>query len=168
MSFACVSNRDAVLMEETLPVSIANGLQGTLRIGGRQRVIPLLSVDELLNDTLPVLSQTLVVEREELNRCQGRGMVGHGRNFPIEIETKAAFAHRMKRRHKLRTVILPPVVLLLCAVAICPLHSFSWKAGNHVAIIEVRLRLIRPTATFWLDVLNVRRISPDPPHRVSA
>src|SRR5215475_13102075 len=137
-------------------------------MSGRQRFISLRTVDELLDDALAVLGQTLVVEREDSNRCQHSGMVGHGCNFPIEVETKAAFAHRMKRRHKLRTVVFPPVVLLLCAVAICPLHSFLWKAGNHVVIIEVRLSLIRPTATFWLDVLNVRRISPDPPHRVSA
>ncbi len=128
---------------------------GTLRIGGRQRVIPLRAVDELLNDSLPVLGQTLVVECEDSNRRQCSGMVGHCRNFPIEIEAKAAFAHRMKRRHKLCTIVFPPVVLLLRAVAICPLHSITWKAGNHVTIIEVRLRLIRPAATLWLDMLNV-------------
>src|SRR5262249_46728426 len=137
-------------------------------MGGRQRFIHLRTVDELFDDSLPVLSQTRMVEREDSDRCQRSGMVGHCCNFPTEIEAKAAFAHRMKRRYKLCTVVFPPVVLLLRAVSICPLHSFSWKAGNHVAIIEVRLRLIRPTATFWLDVLNVRRISPDPPHRVSA
>src|SRR5207249_787768 len=101
--FECVSDCDAELIKETLPISIANDLQGALRIGGRQRVIPLRAVDELLDDALPILGETLVVEREDPNRCQRSGMVGHCRNFPSEIETKAVFAHRMKRRHKLCT-----------------------------------------------------------------
>jgi len=118
MPFECVSYCHAELIEATVPVSTADRLSCTLSIGGRQRVIPIRAVDELLDYSLPVLGQTSVIESEDLNRGYRSGMFADCRNLAIDAESKATLASRLKRGHEFCAVVLPPVVLLLSSVAI--------------------------------------------------
>src|SRR2546426_7331910 len=137
MRFECVSYRNTELIEATVPVSTADRLSCTPSIGGRHRVIPSRPVDELLDDSLPVLGQTAVIESEDVNRRPGSGVIADYCNLAIEIESKATFASRLKRGHEFGAIVLPPAVLFLCSVAIRRLHSVPRETRNQVAVVEV-------------------------------
>jgi len=111
------------------------------------------SVDELVNDALSFLGKTPVIKTEDLDRSRGVDSVTDRFNPTIEPEPKDLLANRMKRRHELRSIILPPTTLPLRPILTRPLPR---EACHQIPIVQVGSGTILPTPILRLDVLHMR------------
>ena len=80
--------------------------------------MPRWPVDELFNDALSILGKTPVIETEHGDRGSGFGSIVDCLNLTIKLESKDLFASRLKRRHEFGAIVIPPIILKLCAIAI--------------------------------------------------
>ena len=148
------------------PVSAANRVSSTLRGGVGHWITLPRPVDELFNDALPILGKAPVVQTEDLDRGSSFTSIVDRLNLTIEPESKDLFASRLKRRHKLGTIVLPPITLALCAIAKRCAHIASRETRQQVSIVQVRSGQVFSAPTLRLDVLHVGRAIGDSTHRI--
>ena len=97
-----------------------------------------------------------MIEPEDDNRGSGFGSIVDCFDLTIKLESKDLLADRLKRRHEFGTLVIPPIILKLCAIAILCLHTLSRETRYQIGVVQVRTMQILPAATLWLDMLHMR------------